>query len=279
MRYILDTSTILQSPEILARAATHKLLIPKAVFEELLARGRDQLRSLLRSLINQALEAGAEITESPSTLREELLASDRNAQRLGGADIDIARTAIGIVEQSGPGSVSVITLDKALMHFLASRGISSLTPTEFLSQVSASKPDAKTLNSAESLSRSQRRYMLFSALTGALCSAVGSIIYSNASYLISTVSVWGTVLALPLVGIGLFWYRQRFRLSYGIFEFIVGIMMSGYPFFPDFNYAALGVVQGIQVLGGLYVMVRGLDNVGKGIEGTRMEGLWNRWFA
>lgn len=279
MRYILDTSAILQSPEILARAATHKLLIPKAVFGELLARGREQFRSLLGSLINQALEAGAEITESPSKLREELLASDRNAQRLGGADIDIARTAIGIVEQSGPSSVSVVTQDKALMSFLVSRGIPSLTPTAFLSQVSASKPDAKTLDSAESLSSSQHRYMLFSALVGALISVVGNVIHSHLSYLVSTVSVWGTVLALPLVGIGLFWYRQRFRLSYGIFEFIVGIMMSGYPFFPDFNYAALGVVQSIQVLGGLYVMVRGLDNVGKGIEGTRLEPLWNRWFA
>lgn len=279
MRYILDTSAILQSPEILARATTHKLLIPKVVFEELLARGREQLRSLLGSLINQALEAGAEITESPSKLREELLASDRNAQRLSGADIDIARTAIGIVEQSGPSSVSVVTLDKALMSFLASRGIPSLTPTAFLSQVSTSTPDEKTLHSAEYLSRSQRRYMIFSALAGALISAVGNVIYSHASYLVSTVSVWGTVLALPLVGTGLFWYRQRFRLSYGIFEFIVGIMMSGYPFFPNFNYAALGVAQSVQVLGGLYVMVRGLDNVGKGIEGTRLEPLWNRWFA
>ncbi|GKQ75932.1 hypothetical protein KAM447_24400 [Aeromonas caviae] len=58
----------------------------------------------------------------------------------------------------------------------------------------------------------------------------------------------------------LYWYRERFRLSYGIFEFIVGVIMTYYIFFPNFDYSKLGPVEAIQILGGLYVMVRGLNN-------------------
>lgn len=81
-----------------------------------------------------------------------------------------------------------------------------------------------------------------------------------------------------MLGIGLYWYRERFRLSYGIFEFIVGVIMTYYIFFPNFDYSKLGPVEAIQILGGLYVMVRGLDNVGKGTEGTRIEQLWKKLF-
>lgn len=279
MRFLIDTSAILQSPEILARARSHKLLIPRVVLSELFAPGKHAFRPQFGPLVTEALTAGVEIIESPTLLKEELIASDRNAQRLSSADIDIVRTAIDITERNGTNSVSVVTLDNGLRQTLTSRGIASLSPAEFLSRLAGTKPDIKTLNSATSVSRSQRLYMLYSAIVGALVSAAGSFTYNNLSYLTNTVSVWGTVLSLTLVGIGLFWYRQHFRLSYGIFEFIIGVTMASYPFFPDFNYSALNVVQSIQILGGLYVMVRGLDNVGKGLEGTRLQGLWDRCFS
>ena len=64
-----------------------------------------------------------------------------------------------------------------------------------------------------------------------------------------------------------------------MFEFLVGVMMAYFVFLPSFDLKTLGVIQGLQILGGLYVMVRGLDNVGQGIEeGTRLETLWNRLF-
>jgi rRNA-processing protein FCF1 len=279
MRFLIDTSAILQSPEILARAKNQHLLIPRAVLSELFAPGKQAFRPQFGPLVTEALTAGVEIIEGPALLKKELLASDPYAQRLSNTDIEIMRTAVDITERIGSNSVSVITLDKALKQALESRRINSLTPSEFLFQQAGTTPDVKTLNSATSVSRSQQRYMLYSAIAGALISAVGHFTYNNLSYLTSTVSVWGTVITLMLIGIGLFWYRQHFRLSYGVAEFIVGVMMASYPFFPDFNYSALDVVQSIQILGGLYVMVRGLDNVGKGLEGTRLQGLWDRWFA
>ena len=94
----------------------------------------------------------------------------------------------------------------------------------------------------------------------------------------STISTWGTLVTLPIVGIALYWYRQKYRLSYGLFEYFVGLMMTYYVFFPSFNYASLTALEGIQIIGGVYVMVRGLDNISNGIEGSRFDLLWKRLF-
>jgi hypothetical protein len=121
--------------------------------------------------------------------------------------------------------------------------------------------------------------MMLSALLGAGVSLTATAVYSNAAVLLSTISVWGTIAALLLLGIGLFWYRQQYRLSYGVFEFLAGVIMSIYVFFPKFDYGNLGVSLGLQVLAGLYVMVRGLDNIGTGLQGTKLEAAWNRVFG
>jgi len=116
-------------------------------------------------------------------------------------------------------------------------------------------------------------------MVGVLGAVGASTVFFNAAYLLSTISIWGTALMLPLLGKLLFWYRQRYRLSYGVFEFLVGVIMGYFVFLPTFDFKTLGVIQGLQVLGALYVMVRGLDNIGKGIEeGTRLESFWNRIF-
>ncbi|MGC4367987.1 PIN domain-containing protein [Hydrogenophaga sp. R2] len=277
LHYVLDTNAVVQSPEILASARRLKLLIPKAVLGELTARGREHIRSVVGTLINDALNAGAQIVEAPPHLQNELIASDRHAQRLSGADFDVARTAIGFAERGMP--VCVVTLDRALSTFLQSRSIRSITPSEFLKEQETQSSDPVLLSSARSISSQQKRYMVLSALLGASVSLGATAAYSNAALLLSTISVWGTVSALLVLGVGLFWYRQRYRLSYGVFEFLVGVMMSIYVFLPKFDYSTLGVAHGLQVLAGLYVMVRGLDNVGNGLQGTKLEAAWNRLFG
>jgi len=277
LNYVLDTNAIIQSPEVLAWARRQKLLIPKAVLDELTARGREHIRTVVRTLINEALNAGAEIIDAPSHLKIDLIASDRNAQRLSGADIAVARTAIGLSESGMP--VCVVTLDRALVTFLQSRSIRCITPREFLEEHSTSSTDPELLQSARSISSEQKTYMVLSALLGAGVTLGATAAYSNAALLLSTISVWGTISALLMCGIGLFWYRQNYRLSYGVFEFLVGVIMAIYAFFPKFDYSTIGIAHGLQVIAGLYVMVRGLDNVGTGLQGTKLESYWNRMFG
>lgn len=279
LRFILDSSALLQHPEILARAGSKEIIIPEAVLRELSFRGRKEARSGIAKVIEQAASRGVKIAQTPTSVKNDLLASDRHAQRLSSTDIDIARLAIDYAERIGSSSVVVVTLDRVLSEFLASRGIRSITGAEFFRESAADVPDVEIQRVATSFAAKQRRFLLLSFVLGLAFSLIGNAAFSNLSYLVSTVSVWGTVVVLPLLGVALYWYRQKFRLSYGIFEFIVGVMMTYYVFFPKFSYTELTVVEGIQILGGLYVMVRGLDNVSKGIEGTRAESLWSKVFS
>jgi rRNA maturation endonuclease Nob1 len=277
-RAVLDTSAILAEPRVLARVGRERLLIPEVVVNEL-TRARTGRRSEdIGVLIQQATGRGAKVVRSLVRVDLAVLAS-KEGRRLGGADLEIAQIASEYVERLGSPAVVVVTQDRALQRFLADRGIRSQTALEFLKEPSEDAPDVDLEISANSLSSSQRRFALRSVLLGLASSIAGNLVFANLNRLIATVSVWGTLGALPVLGVALFWYRQRYRLAYGIFEFVVGVMMAYYPFFPNFSYSALSMVQGIQILGGLYVMVRGLDNVGKGIEGTRGELLWRKWFA
>lgn len=277
-RYIIDTNVLIQYPHILSRAGSRKIVIPSAVMEELSPRGHGGRTKGVSDLVSSSLGAGVKIVRAPSRLVNDFVASDSNAQRLSGADIDIAGIAINYAEQQGVDAPCVVTGDRALAQFLSSRGIKSISGAEFIGESNNEPINKEIEESADKVVFSQKRYIISSFFLGAIASLLGNLIYSNLNLLISTITVWGTMLGLPIMGIALFWYRENFRLSYGAFELCVGIIMSYYVFFPSFNYANLGLTEGIQILGGLYVMVRGLDNVGKGIEGTRIESLWKKVF-
>jgi rRNA maturation endonuclease Nob1 len=277
-RYIIDTSVLFQHPQILSRAGNRKLVIPRAVMEELSHRGKGSKWADIAELVASSIPAGVKIADAPEKLKNDLIQSDRNAQRLSGADFDIARIAIAYAEEQGIDTPCVVTNDKALAYFLSSRNIKSITGSEFIGESKGDSLNKDIEDKAEKVVLSQRRYIFISFVLGVLASAAGNIVYSNIDLLVSTITVWGTMVGLPILGLALFWYRENFRLSYGAFEFCVGLIMSYYVFFPTFSYSGLGVTEGIQILGGLYVMVRGLDNVGKGVSGTRLETLWKKVF-
>lgn len=79
-----------------------------------------------------------------------------------------------------------------------------------------------------------------------------------------------------------YWFRSNLRIAYAIAEFSFGYLSVLYvtsPFASDFeiyNIYKLTVV--IPILGGIYVMVRGLDNFSKGLQGTLLERPWKKMF-
>jgi hypothetical protein len=277
-RYIIDTSVLIQHPQILSRAGNRKLVIPRVVMEELSHRGKASKWADIAELVASSVPTGVKIAEAPQKLKNELIQSDKNAQRLNGADFGIARIAIAYAEEQGIDTPCVVTNDKNLAYFLSSRNIISMTGHEFIGESKGDSLNKDIEVRAVKVVSSQRRYIIFSFFLGVVFTAAGDAIYSNFEVLVSTITVWGTMVGLPFLGLVLFWYREHFRLSYGTFEFCVGLIMSYYVFFPEFSYNGLGVTDGIQILGGLYVMVRGLDNIGKGLSGTRLEYLWKKVF-
>lgn len=277
-RYVIDTNVLVQHPEVLAMAAGNKLVIPQAVIEELNKRRMRGVRGGVYDVITQAVAKGALIATSPNQLREEPIAPERDIHRLDGADMEIARTAKFYAESFGKTSVCVVTGDHVLSELLSSYGIRSITGAQFLMEPFNVKPDKNIEETAKVIVSQQRRYLVVSFFAGIFSALLGAVVSINFQFLVSTISTWGTLVALPTLGVGLYWYRESFRLSYGLFEFLVGMIMACFVLFPNFDYSRLGATETIQILGGLYVMVRGLDNVGKGAEGTRLERFWKKIF-
>ncbi|ACI54420.1 hypothetical protein Rleg2_1126 [Rhizobium leguminosarum bv. trifolii WSM2304] len=89
------------------------------------------------------------------------------------------------------------------------------------------------------------------------------------------------------LGIVLYWIRENARLLYGLLEIVfamvlieftvVNLLLSGHgPKIEDgFQMLFRTAGASAQFFGGLYVLVRGLDNVGQGLRGTRFEKTWD----
>jgi len=58
---------------------------------------------------------------------------------------------------------------------------------------------------------------------------------------------------------------------------LLGFYAAFQVFVPgSFDYPTLSAAEWLQVLAGLYIIVRGLDNIGKGVERTSLKPAW-RW--
>ena len=88
----------------------------------------------------------------------------------------------------------------------------------------------------------------------------------------------GAPIALLLAGLLFFWGRERDHLSYGLFEVMIGLLISSQSIVTLPSPYELSTAKSIQLVGGLYVMVRGFDNIDRSIEDTRLGGWWKRLF-
>ena len=144
-----------------------------------------------------------------------------------------------------------------------------------LSEEATLNPDIAT--DAKALMSSQARYLFRGFLGGVLITLFLVIAWFNIQLIVSTLRVWGTVALVVISGIFLYWLRGRFRLPYGITEICVGVLMATKVFYPSFDYGQIQPSELLQILAGVYIMVRGLDNLGKALRGTRVASLWQNF--
>jgi hypothetical protein len=88
-----------------------------------------------------------------------------------------------------------------------------------------------------------------------------------------------------LFGIGFYIVRCRWQLAYGAIEILAALVIIFVTFYPQTNYLLLEessweswlLRKGVGALAGMYVMVRGLDNIEKGLP-PQWRGGWTRLF-
>jgi hypothetical protein len=88
-----------------------------------------------------------------------------------------------------------------------------------------------------------------------------------------------------ILGVCFYVVRCRWQLVYGVLEIVAAMAIIFVTFYPQTNYLLLQefswqawlLRKGVGALAGIYVMVRGLDNIEKGLP-TQWHGRWRHLF-
>ena len=176
--------------------------------------------------------------------------------------------------ENGADNVRVVTTDRRLVRLLASKGVTSIGTSDLLSAQATSPSDAGIEQAARRIVSAQHRN-LASGLAIALAGTAMAIVVVRYHQLIfHTAPDWIVPIALLLAGLLFFWWRERDRFSYGLFEVMIGLLISSQSIVTLPAPSELSTAKSIQLVGGLYVMVRGLDNIDRSVEDTRLGGWW-----
>ena len=272
---VLDTNTILSAPTVLAQKSEGiSLIIPHYVLTELAFYSftRDDAERI-NNLVHFAIHEGY---ASVHKLRNP---SDMNAQTyISGTDFDILATAQELVAEGK--DVSLATEEIELVKAANLLTIPSIGIDELRKLVAHPKEiNHEWIKLAKAILAGQTKKLVFGILVGILINIVANILWPYANIILDKLSVWGTILLILFIGVALYAVRGRYRLIYGVLEFSFGFTFSLRIFWPQFDYSTLSLSDYIPIIAGFYVMVRGLDNIGKAISKTRFSNTWKRLFA
>jgi hypothetical protein len=97
--------------------------------------------------------------------------------------------------------------------------------------------------------------------------------------------VFVALVAALAVAVAAYWLRCRYRFWYGVLEIAAGLAVVFLTIYPETNYFLLDTKPfigqmlraGVGVLAGIYIIVRGFDNLDADLPVT-WRGAWDRWF-
>ena len=276
-KIILDTNILIQWPGILAKKPKDvKFVILSSSLQELteFMMMRAEGETLL-NLINQSISAGlTETHHTRTTLGTTLVDQHLSLSRI---DRDIAASAVDLQNQGF--DVVIATDDVALLQYARLRTLKTKTLKDLQEEYgNTSDTNSQIQKNADSVVSIQKRALVLGILIGLGVSLTVALIWINFVVIVNTIRIWGLVLGLLLTGFGLYWFRGRNRLAYGIAELLVGLCTGFMIFLPDFDLSKITAKSFFQILAALYVMVRGLDNIGKALSGTRYHSAWKKLF-
>lgn len=96
---------------------------------------------------------------------------------------------------------------------------------------------------------------------------------------ISNLKLLFIVLGIMALGFAVFLIRSHYRLLYGYIEFLVGVLSALSTILICLKKESFVYYDILGALGGFYIIVRGLDNIGKGIDKAQYVDTWfkNTW--
>jgi hypothetical protein len=284
MRHIiLDSNIILQKPEILSKHIEGvKLIIPDIVLSEIrnVTVHGNYSQDLLKLIYESAKTNFVEVFDARSFIDSKIYSKYYVGKR-STIDIIFVQFYEAYKRDIHPDTI-LATDDKDLSFILKQFSLISITSKE-LSKIffSALSSDKQLSEEIEKLKNRFQKRIIISFIAGILSTVIVILAYFYVEVIVGTLNIWGTILIIPILGLIFFYFRTKWRLFYGITEFLVGIFTALLIFLPSFDFNSLSTkpFYFLQIIGGLYIMVRGLDNVGKGLRATKLEIYWRKIFG
>jgi hypothetical protein len=274
-KIILDTNILIQWPGILAKKREGtQFVISSSPLQELteFTTMRAEGKTLL-DLISQSMTAGLTVTHQNRTTL-----ADQRSLGLSRVDLDVAASAFELQNQGL--DVAIATDDRVLLQYARLHALKTKTLKDLRAEFGEdTDSNSQIALSAANVVSIQNRSLALGVLIGIAVSLTVAVVWINFVFIVNTIRIWGLVLGLLITGVALYWFRGRNRLAYGIAEFLVGVCTGIMIFLPDYNLAKITGRSFFQLLAALYVMVRGLDNIGKALSGTRCHAAWKCLFG
>jgi len=272
---VLDTSIVLRNPSVFSkRFRAVRIVVPDAVFRqiEFIASKRRDTADL-PALIRESQSKGIISVEGAPF---EFSGSYKPRSHLD-SDVLILRY-LEFLKSEGR-DFAFVTLDQDLISVCASAGFPTIGQTEFsLLLRERASIDKDLAPRIRSIWLSQISDTLKKVAIGIAIALLPQFFEHYGHGLLAYINIWGTTALLFICGFVLYYVRARWRLVYGIVEFVFAFVSAAGVFWPSFDYKLLHATDYIKVVGGLYIMVRGLDNVQKGLKGTFLEAHVERIF-
>ena len=271
MHLILDTEILIQQPHLLSLGGKKvKFILPQVVLEELreVRFGKDFVDLIEAAAQTKRLEI------LPRPVPQKL---KHTVSRMNPGDESVIQTALHYLKTKK--DAILVTEDNKLKTVAEKYDILTADGTQMLKRLESMAAEDGSLiatvrRAADAIARQTRRYFLQGLVIGVVTSSIVILTWQFREEIVRLIPRYGMLPIALVVGVALFIFRSRQRLGYGLVEVAIGIFATYYSQKADLSNPDSIV----RVLAGLYIVVRGLDSIGKGIEGTRYEGAWRRFF-
>jgi len=283
-RFILDTNILIKDPSFLKRwNSGFRYLIPDIVIEEVgkvsgRLKGAENLLHEIDNAVGKGFVHLVKINLDKHVYNDD---NFRNS-RVSFVDYQLANFVKDYASERD--ETYLVTEDRPLTKYANDIGVKTLNLFALQNQLYSFKTvNINEVDEGKTIYQFQFRHLLISFITGIVLTVLSFVIYKNIDTILSKVPIWGTSISLFLIAFLFYWVRSNYRIAYSIAEFSFGFYSAFWaisPSDPTFNFLQFtsDIAKIFSLVAGVYVMVRGLTNLGDGLKGTALESYWRRIF-
>jgi hypothetical protein len=270
---IIDSQSLFKDPGILSLASPeNRLIVTGSVLNQVrdfpvTGSGISFLPAVERAQADgtvqfSILPAGQAFSQAPHGINL--------SQFAPGSVLDFVSDVVAYRKSNPQADFALVTGDKSVAAFAESMGIETIKPSKIRAILSKG---AHAIAAVETLvDQAARSQMTWFLLNLAMAGSLVFMIHEASAFLYPFLKSLGfawSLAAISATGLLLYLLRSYYRQAYGFTEIFFGVWFALRVLAFSLSQSQSSASVLLQIFGGLYVVVRGVENLGKGMHGTR----------